>query len=125
MLYETPQELLDMLEHDPAGLMRRFKEALEQVRIHGCQQPSFLQLPIQDSPPTFTQSMKGFEGEKFDPLKLGVACIVVPSPDGRIGRINSVDDYNWNPVPIPSPPSSVPAPRSRSESFSWKQIARE
>ena len=92
LLYATPQQLLGLVEQDHAGLMRQFKEALEQVRTDG--QPSFLQLPIQASPPTFTQSITGYEGGEFDPLQLGVACIVVPSPDGRK---NTLSDWNLNP----------------------------
>ena len=90
---------------------RRFKEALDHVLGTGRLRPSDLQLPIwrMSSFPTFRQNLDGYEGGAFDPLTLGVACIVVPSSD----RVASVmGDWNLNPVRTPSLPPPDPPPAS-------------
>ena len=88
-----------MADHDPAGLMRQFKQALDHVLDTGRLQPSDLQLPIMSSPPTVMQPLAGCEGGMFDPLQLGVACIVV-----RGGRAPTNGAATWNLNPVSSPP---------------------
>ena len=68
---------------------------MEHVRESGRLRDSDLQLPILAAPPTSTQFVKGYEGDSLDPLKLGVACVVVPPTEGR--GPNSTGDYNLNP----------------------------
>jgi len=92
-----------MADHDRAGLMRLFKQALD-VRGAGPLHPSHLQLPIMTSPPTVMQNLAGYEGGAFDPLQLGVACIVVPPSEGRAPNINKGGTWNLNPVPNPALP---------------------
>ena len=95
LLYATPQQLLGMEAHDPAGLMRRFKQALDHIRESGRLRPSDLQLPSQASPPTYTRPIAGYEGGAFDPHTLGVACIVVPPTHGR--GPYSKGEFSFNP----------------------------
>jgi len=103
--YATPQELLDM---DRAALERRFKAALDHVHLGGLQ-ASDLQLPIYASPQCCTQPLESYDGGAFDPQKLGVACIVVPSAEFR-GANSTTADFNLHAVPTPSLLSSPPAP---------------
>ena len=106
LCYATPQELLDMQEHDPAGLMRRFEQALEHYDAGGLH-PSDLRLPIwRGSPPTYMWFLPGYEGGAYDPEKLGVACIVVPPPTG-LGA-NTLGDFCFKAVPPPPLPSRAP-----------------
>ena len=83
LLYATPNELLDMEDHDGLELERRFMQDLEHVRKNGLLDASDLQLPILASPPTAIQFIKGYEGDALKPLTPGVAGIVSPPPEGR------------------------------------------
>lgn len=103
--YATPQELLDM---DRPALEQRFKQAMDHVHLGGLQ-ASDLQLPIYASPQCCKQPLEGYEGGAFDPQKLGVACIVVPSAEFR-GANSTTADFNLHAVPTPSLLSSPPAP---------------
>ena len=105
LLFATPEQLLRMADYDRAGLMRRFKQALDHVLDTGRLQPSDLQLPIKKSPPTIMQPLTGYEGGMFDPLQLGVACIVLP--EGRAPTKGAT--WNFNPVSsLTLPPSPLP-----------------
>ena len=75
-------------------LMRLFKQALEHVRETGRLHSSDLQLPILDDP-TFMQLLEGYEGDEYDPERLGSACIVVPPTAGR--GPNTKGHFNLNP----------------------------
>ena len=98
LLYATPQQLLDMMERDPAELKLRFKQALDHFHENGRLRPSDLQLPIRLSPyDTAVHPLTGYHGGEFDPGRLGVACIVVPPTEGR--GSNSKGTYSLNPVP--------------------------
>ena len=77
--------------------------ALEHVRETGLLDASDLKLPIQASQPTLMLPIPGYEGETFDPLVLGVACIVVPPPEGR-GFYN-LGEFSFQAVPTPCLPS--------------------
>ena len=104
--YATPQELLGMAEQDRAELERRIMQALGHVRETGLLDASDLQLPIQASAPTLMLPLKGYEGGMFDPLKLGVACIVVPPPESRGSY--TLGDYSFQAVCTPSMPFPPP-----------------
>jgi len=96
--YETPQELLDMEERDPAGLRQRFKLALTHFHETGRLHASDLQLPhMNGPPPTHMWFIPGYEGGALDPEKLGVACIVVPPSTGR--GPNTLGSWGLKPVP--------------------------
>ena len=82
-----------MEEHDSSALMRLFKQSLDHVRETGRLHSSDLQLPVLDDP-TFMQPLEGYEGDKYDPERLGVACIVVPP--GHRGK-NTKGLFNLNP----------------------------
>ena len=103
--YATPQELLNM---DLAALERRFKRAMDHVHLGGLH-ASDLQLPIFASPQCCNQPLEGYEGGAFDPHKLGVACIVVPSAEFR-GANSTTADFNLHAVRTLSLLSSPPAP---------------
>ena len=84
LLYATPQQLLDMVERDPAELKLRFKQALDHFHDTGRLRPSDLQIPIRLAPyDTAVTPLAGYEGGDFDPGRLGVACIVVPPTEAR------------------------------------------
>ena len=89
-----------MEAHEPAELMRRFKQALEHVSETGRLHPSDLQLPIQATPQTAKKLLSGYEGGSFDPLHLGVACIVVPPSLGRCAKAEG--GWSLNPDGGPS-----------------------
>ena len=100
--YATPQQLLDMEKHDPAELMRRFKQALDHVCQTGRLRLADLQLPIRLGPfDTSISSVAGYEGGEFDPEKLGVACILVPPTEGR-GSNAKGSSWSVNPDGAPS-----------------------
>ena len=103
--FVTPEELLAMEVRDPAGLRQRFKQALEHILETGRLHPSDLQLPIIiGSPPTYMRKVLGYgSGGVYDPMKLGIACYVVPPATGT--GFNTLGDFNLVPVSIPSPPS--------------------
>ena len=115
-MYTTPQQLLDMEEKHPEELERRFKQALDSFHEAGHLRSSDLQLPImRGPPPTCKQFLQGYEGDSFDPVKLGVACVVVPPSEGR-GANAKGSAWNLNPAstpplttPLPSKPPSRPA----------------
>jgi len=88
-----------MEEDDRPGLEKCFKEALEHVRETGLLHPSDLQLPIQASPPTSMLPTPGYQGGTFDPQQIGVACIVVPPPEGRAPY--SLGDWGLHTVRAP------------------------
>ena len=99
--YATPQELLDLEKHDPAELMRRFKQTLDHVCQTGRLSPSDLQLPLQLSPfDTSILPLTGYEGGEFDPERLGAACIIVPPAEGR--GSNTKGTWSVNPDGGPS-----------------------
>ena len=85
-----------MEEHDSEGLMQRFKQALDHIRESGRLHDFDLQLPVVEDF-TFKQRLHGYVGGTYDPEALGVACIVVPPPQGRRGP-NSKGDFGLNPV---------------------------
>ena len=92
-----------MEERDPAGLVRRFKQALEHMDETGSLRPSDLQLPIYASPQYYKQPLQGYDGGAFDPERLGAACLVVPPAEGR----GAYTPCTWNlkvPPPLPSFP---------------------
>ena len=93
-----------MVEENLAELMRRFKEALEQVCEERPLCASNIQLPIFRPPasPAVTQSIRGYEGGAYDPQTLGVACIVIPSAEFR--GSNNTGDFNLKPVTHPPLP---------------------
>jgi len=99
--YAAPQELINMEKHE---LVRRFKQALDHVHENGRLRPSDLQLPIYASTQYCKQPLQGYNRGEFDPEKLGVAYIVVPSQ----GRGSNPGHWNLNPVPTPLPPSRPP-----------------
>ena len=108
-----------MVEENLAELMRRFKEALEQVCEDRPLCASDIQLPIFRPPasPAVTQSIRGYEGGAYDPQTLGVACIVIPSAEFR--GANSTGDWGFKParpLPYPKPlqPSSISMISNRS-----------
>ena len=112
--YATPAELLDMEKHDPAGLMRRFKIALDHVHETGRLRPSDLQLPIYASSPYVKVSLQGYEGGEFDPEALGAAYIVVRPSDCR--GTNTNGDYNLR-QQVPNPPRLYSCPPFRPPAY--------
>ena len=97
-MYATPHELLGMAESERDRL---FKQALDHVRDTGHLQPSDLQLHIFASPQTVVHPLNGYEGGSFDPLQLGVACIVLPPPEGRAPKTKG---STWGHNPVSAPP---------------------
>ena len=93
-----------MADHDRAELMRQFEHALDVVGATGRLDASCLQLPIMSSLPTVKQTLAGYEAGVFNPLQLGVACIVVPTSQGHAPNINKGGTWNFNPVPNPALP---------------------
>ena len=91
--------------------MRRFKQVLD-GRGAGRFHP-YLKIPIMPFPPTVLQTLAGYEEGEFNPLQLGVACIIVP-PSQRRAPSNKRGTWNFNPVPNPAQPdhSSVHPPAS-------------
>ena len=80
-----------------------FKHALMYVRDVGHQDPfSYFKLPEMTSPPTVSQLFPGYQGGVFDPLELGVACIVVPQPTG-LGPNTKGSTFCLNQVLTPLP----------------------
>jgi len=103
ILYATPQELVDMEQHDPARLRERFKQALDSVCQTGRLRPSDLQLPIFTSPWMASISpLVGYWDGEFDADTPGAACILLPPTFCRHARLRR-GDYSINKVPTPPP----------------------
>ena len=75
-----------------------FKQALDHLRDTGRLHPD-LKLPSFISPPTVPQSLAGYQDGEFNPLQLGVACIIEPQ-----GRPISTQGAKWNHNPVSSLP---------------------
>ena len=104
LLYETPQQLLDLWKRDRPKLMRQIKQALDQFHRTGRLRPSDLKLHVQLSPyDTSIRPILGYEDGEYDPGKLGAACIVVPPTEGR--GSNTKGPYSVHAV---LPPSLLP-----------------
>ena len=102
LLYETPQNLLDLWKRDRPGLMRSIKQSLDSIKRTGRLRPSDLKLHIQLSPfDTSIRPLTGYEGGEFHPDRLGAACLVVSPTEGR--GSNTKGTYSVHAaVPTPS-----------------------
>lgn len=134
--YDTPQQLLDMAEHDRGGYLRGILQVLENAGEYlaaGRLPPSELKLPMQLAPyPTSIIRIKGYEGGEYSPGELGVGCTVVPPSEGRGSNttggwsLRSVSSLNPSPPPACPPaslsswvPTPLPTAGLLARSFLW------